>query len=113
MIIKLIISLHLIKKPEPKKEEIKKPEPKKEEHKIIEPKKPEINKIFERKKEDNKRPSTIIGGGRQNFLALLSKFDKPKATTTTNNDIKKYVNTKSFDKKDNPFLKAINNPSVN
>ena len=64
-----------IKKPEPKKEEIKKPEPKKEEHKIIEPKKPEINKIFEPKKEDNKRPSTTIGGGGQNFLALLSKFD--------------------------------------
>ena len=102
-----------IKKPEPKKEEIKKPEPKKEEHKIIEPKKPEINKIFEPKKEDNKRPSTTIGGGRQNFLALLSKFDKPKGTTTTNNDIKKSVNTKPFDKKDNPFLKAINNPSVN
>ena len=102
-------------KPEPKKEEIKKSEPKKEEPKIIETKKPEIKKIIETKKEDEHRPSTSIGGGRQNFLALLSKFDKPKGSTT-NNDIKKSINTKPFDKKDNPFLKEINNstnPSLN
>ena len=101
------------KKPEPKKEEIKKPEPKKiepkkEKPKIIETKKPESNKKIEAKKEDNQRPTTSTGGGKQNFLSLLSKFDNPK--NTSNNDLKKSVVSKPMNLKDNPFIKSLNTP---
>ena len=92
-----------IKKSEQKKEEIKKQEPKK-----IEPKKPETNKIIEPKKEESQRPATSTGGGKQNFLALLSKFDNPKKTS--NNDIKKPAISKPTSIKDSPFLKSQNAP---
>ena len=100
------------KKSEPKKEEPKKPEPKKPEPKKIEPKKEEpkkmeIKKIIPPKIEDNPRPPTAAGG-KQNFLSLLSKFDKPKNT----NEQKKPVIQKQIEKKDNPFIKTFNNSSV-
>ena len=86
----------------PKNTEPKKPEPKKEE-----PKKIEI-KRSQTKMEDSPRPPTA-GGGRQNFLALLSKFDnKPKNA----NESKKPVVSKIIDKKDNPFIKVLNNTAV-
>ena len=88
------------KKFEPKKEEIKKPEPKKEEIKKFEQKKPELKKT-EPKKEEPK-PAATGGGAKPNFLALLSKFDKPKNTPASNNDLKKSLPIK----KDNPLLKS-------
>ena len=106
-----------IKKPEQKKEEIKKLEAKKEEFKKPEPKKElpkklQINKMFEPKKEDNTRLMTTPGGGRQNFLALLSKFDNP-SSNNQNNDFKKSVYIKQPNKKEkeNPFLNAPLKPT--
>ena len=91
-----------IKKPEPKKEEIKKIEPKKFEPKKEETKKPEIKKSIEPKKEETPKPLTSSGGGKQNFLALLSKFDKPKNTPANNNELKKSLPIK----KDNSILRS-------
>ena len=80
-----------VKKPEPKVQEQKKPVPKADEIKKEEPKKIE-KKIIEPKKEDKRGSTTIQGGaGKQNFMALLSKFDKPKNETPANNNIKKPV----------------------
>ena len=92
------------KKPETKKEEFKKIEPKKLEPKRDEPKKPEIKKI-EQKKEEKPKPSNS-GGGNKNFMALLSKFDKPK----NNNELNKTFAPKPM--KDNPFTKSLNTPSL-
>ena len=104
------------KKLEPKKEEIKKFEPKKEEAKKIEtkkepPKKLQINKMFEPKKEDNTRLQTEPGGGRKNFLALLSKFDNP-TSNNSNNDFKKSANIKQPNKIDKPTLNPSSNSSI-
>ena len=78
-----------VKKPEPKAQEQKNPVPKADETKKEEPKKVE-KKVIEPKKEDKRASTTIQGGaGKQNFLALLSKFDKPKNEQPTNNNIKK------------------------
>ena len=78
------------KKPEPKVQEPKKPMPKADEAKKEEPKALE-KKMIEPKKEDKRASTTTVqgGAGKQNFLALLSKFDKPKNEPSTNNNTKK------------------------
>ena len=79
-----------VKKPQPKVQEPKKTSPKVGEAKKEEPKQIE-KEIIEPKKEDKRSSTTTIqgGAGKQNFLALLSKFDKPKNEPATNNNAKK------------------------
>ena len=121
------------KKEEPKKEETKKEETKKEEnkkegkkkedfmsksviqketHKAEEKRNNELKstntfQIKDSKKEENTKP--IKTGNRQNFLALLSKFDKPK--NTQNQETKKPP--PKLIQRDNPFFKSLNAPSLN
>ena len=63
--------------------------------------------IKDSKKEENTKP--IKTGNRQNFLALLSKFDKPK--NTQNQETKKPP--PKLIQRDNPFFKSLNAPSLN
>ena len=124
------------KKFEPKKEEPKKIEPKKEEPKKTGPKKEELMKnqstiIKEQeKKEEVKKPELRptktfqvkdntkkeeftkpikTGTNKQNFLALLSKFDKPKNNPSQE---PKKAHPKQI-QRDNPFFKTLNTPSTN
>ena len=118
------------KKEEPKKEEPKKEEPKKdfqksqtitikeqigkkEEKKEIKKEekkvenKPELKsvktfQINDNKKEEKAKPLKV-GTNKQNFLALLSKFENPK---NTKDDAKKVIPKKI--QRDNPFFKSLN-----
>ena len=67
--------------------------------------------MFEPKKEDNTRLQTEPGGGRKNFLALLSKFDNP-TSNNSNNDFKKSANIKQPNKIDKPTLNPSSNSSI-
>ena len=97
------------KKPQQKKVESKKEEPKKPEPKKIEPKNQEIKKIEPKKEDHIRSPSNIQGGaGKQNFLSLLSKFDKSK-NTSNNNDLNKSVQL--IKPKDNQF-KSNNSSTI-
>ena len=103
------------KKEEPKKEEIKKNQailPKAPEKKE-EAKKPELRtvKTFQIKDNTKKEESTKpikTGTNKQNFLALLSKFDKPKNTPAQE---PKKAHPKQI-QRDNPFFKTLNTPSL-
>ena len=99
----------------PKKEELKKNQSTviKEQEKKEEVKKPELRptKTFQIrdnvKKEEFTKPIKT-GTNKQNFLALLSKFDKPK--NNPNQEPKK-AHPKQI-QRDNPFFKTLNSPSI-
>ena len=124
-----------VKKNESKTEESKTEEPKKEVQKKLETKKEEPKKVQtiiskeQEKKEEHKKPELratktfqvkenpkkeevtkpiATGTNKKNFLALLSKFDKPKSSPM---EIKK-TQPKQI-KRDNPFFKTLNTPSLN
>ena len=124
------------KKEEPKKIVPKKEEPKKEEPKKIEPKKEELKKstsnvsqielgkknenvlkqakTFQIKDNPKKEENTKViktGANRKNFLALLSKFDKPQNNNTLKNEVKKPP-PQRFNQRDNPLFKTLKIPSL-